>query len=163
MADHVDFIVQQWAAQRPDVDVSPMAVIGRLKRLWQLVDAELRQTFKEHDLDSASFDVLATLRRGGAPLSPTELMKASMVTSGAVTQRLDKLEARGLVRRAERASDGRGVQVELTAEGLALIDRALPDHLATETRLLSALTEAEFGELVGTLRKLLESLGDVSG
>ncbi|WP_370944300.1 MarR family winged helix-turn-helix transcriptional regulator [Amycolatopsis sp. cg5] len=163
MADHVDFIVQQWAEQRPDVDVSPMAVIGRLKRLWQLVDAELRQTFKEHDLDSASFDVLATLRRGGTPLSPTELMKASMVTSGAVTQRLDKLEARGLVVRAERASDGRGVQVELTPEGLALIDRALPDHLATETRLLSALSGTEFDELVGTLRKLLESLGDVRG
>src|SRR5687767_8062557 len=109
MADHVDHVLEQWGLQRPDLDVSPMAVIGRLTRLSQLLGAELRRTFGAHGLDAASFDVLATLRRSEPPhrLTPAELMRASMVTSGAVTQRLDRLETRGLVTRAPSASDGR--------------------------------------------------------
>ncbi|XVS63494.1 MarR family winged helix-turn-helix transcriptional regulator [Actinosynnema sp. CA-299493] len=162
MADHVDLVLGQWRARRPDLDVSPMAVIGRLSRLARLVDVELGKTFAAHDLDRASFDVLATLRRSAPPhrLTPTELMRSSMVTSGAVTQRLDRLEARGLVVRTPNEHDGRGVVVALTDAGRDLIDRTLPDHLATEDRLLGALSPRERTALADTLKHLLESLGD---
>jgi DNA-binding MarR family transcriptional regulator len=162
MADHVDRVLEQWQAQRPDLDVSAMGVLGRLSRLSLLVGAELGRTFAAHGLDRASFDVLATLRRAGPPfrLTPTELMRCTMVTSGAVTQRLDRLEARGLVRRHPNEADGRGVHVGLTAAGRKLIDKVLPDHVATEERLLAALTRAQRDALAGTLRTLLESLGD---
>ncbi|MCE6997948.1 MarR family transcriptional regulator [Saccharothrix sp. S26] len=162
MADHVDLVLGQWHAQRPDLDVSPMAVIGRLSRLARLVDAELGKTFASHGLDRASFDVLATLRRSAPPhrLTPTELMRASMVTSGAVTQRLDRLEARGFVVRSPNEHDGRGVVVALTDAGLDLIDRVLPDHLATENRLLGALSPGDRTALADTLKQVLESLGD---
>ncbi|MEV4110351.1 MarR family transcriptional regulator [Nonomuraea sp. NPDC049695] len=164
MADHVDLVLEQWAAQRPDLDVSPMAVIGRLSRVTRLIDTELRRTFTAHGLDPASFDVLATLRRSDPPhrLTPAELMRASMVTSGAITQRLDRLESKGLVTRMPSDVDGRGVYVTLTDEGRALIDRALPDHLATEERVLSALPEERRATLAHTLRELLESLGDTT-
>ncbi|MFI5733416.1 MarR family winged helix-turn-helix transcriptional regulator [Kribbella sp. NPDC051587] len=162
MPDHVDQILEQWAEQRPDVDASPMAVIGRLKRLAQLTDNELRRNYARHDLDSASFDVLATLRRSNSEhtLTPAGLMRSSMVTSGAITQRLDRLEARGLVSRKPSDTDGRGVQVTLTAQGLRLIDAVLPTHLETEERLLAALSKSERVRLADTLRTLLESLGD---
>lgn len=162
MTDHVDLLLAQWGERRPDLDVSPMAVIGRLKRLARLIETELRRTFAEHGLDPASFDVLATLRRSPPPhlLTPAELMRSAMVTSGAVSQRLDRLEERGLVTRSPSPTDGRVVQVALTAEGRALIDRALPDHLATEERLLTALAPDRRDALAGTLRELLESLGD---
>jgi DNA-binding MarR family transcriptional regulator len=162
VTDHVDRVLEQWGAERPDMDVSPMAVIGRLKRLSRLIEAETRRTFSAHGLDPASFDVLATLRRSGPPyrLTPAELMRAAMVTSGAITQRLDRLEDRGLVTRTPSASDGRVVHVALTDEGGALIDRVLPDHLATESRLLAALGKADHDALADTLRNLLESLGD---
>ncbi|MFI6049989.1 MarR family winged helix-turn-helix transcriptional regulator [Streptomyces violascens] len=165
MADHVDLALEQWHARRPDLDVSAMAVIGRLKRLTRIAEAELRRTFARHGLDAASFDVLATLRRSDPPqrLTPAELMRASMVTSGAITQRLDRLEARGLVARTPSAADGRVVHVALTDEGRALIDQVLPDHLATEERLLAALSPARRTELADGLRELLESLGDGDG
>lgn len=162
MTDHVDSVLAQWAAQRPDLDVSAMGVIGRLSRASRLIDAELGQTFSEHDLDRASFDVLATLRRSGPPhrLTPTALMRSSMVTSGAITQRLHRLEARGLVARTRNEADGRGVHVALTDDGLALIERVLPEHVETEERLLAALTESQRETLADTLKALLESLGD---
>lgn len=162
MTDHVDRVLTQWQAQRPDLDVSPMAVFGRLSRLTQFTGAELRKTFAAHGLDAASFDVLATLRRSDPPhrLTPTELMHSSMVTSGAITQRLDRLEERGLVRRSPSESDGRGIQVSLTDAGHKLIDDALPDHVATEQRLLDPLTPKQRTALADTLRVLLESLGD---
>ncbi|MEV4177440.1 MarR family transcriptional regulator [Nonomuraea sp. NPDC049709] len=164
MADHVDLVLRQWHAQRPDLDVSPMGIIGRLSRLHRLIDAELGRTFAAHGLDRASFDVLATLRRSDPPhrLTPAELMRASMVTSGAVTQRLDRLESRGLVKRTPSESDGRGVHVTLTEEGYALIERVLPDHLATEHRVLAALSGERREDLARTLRDLLESLGDTT-
>ncbi|MFB6888519.1 MarR family winged helix-turn-helix transcriptional regulator [Kitasatospora sp. NPDC056327] len=160
--DHVDRVVRQWRAERPDLDVSPMEVIGRLKRLSRLVDAELKETFARHDLDFASFDVLATLRRSGPPyrLTPTALMQCAMVTSGAISQRLDRLEARGLVTRTPSGSDGRSRDVALTDEGYALIDRALPDHLATEERILAGLDEPRTAAFVEALRVVLGTLGD---
>ncbi|WP_380281866.1 MarR family winged helix-turn-helix transcriptional regulator [Kitasatospora purpeofusca] len=160
--DHVDRVVRQWGAERPDLDVSPMEVIGRLKRLSRLVDAELKETFARHDLDFASFDVLATLRRSGPPyrLTPTGLMRSAMVTSGAISQRLDRLEARGLVTRTPSGSDGRSRDVELTEEGYALMDRALPDHLATERRILADLGETQTAAFIDALRVVLATLGD---
>ncbi|MEW2506577.1 MULTISPECIES: MarR family transcriptional regulator [unclassified Amycolatopsis] len=165
MADHVDSVLAQWAAQRPDLDVSPMAVIGRLKRVSRLIDTELARTFAKHGLDAASFDVLATLRRSDPPhrLTPTELMRTAMVTSGAVTQRLDRLEDRGLIARSRSETDGRGIVVALTVEGRALIDRALPDHLDTEHRVLDALDPHAQAALADALRVLLESFGDRTG
>ncbi|WP_112238073.1 MarR family winged helix-turn-helix transcriptional regulator [Kribbella monticola] len=162
MADHVDLVLAQWSERRPDLDASPMAVMGRLKRLATLVDGELRRNFAAHDLDSASFDVLATLRRSNAEhsLTPAGLMRSSMVTSGAITQRLDRLEARGLVTRKPSETDGRGVQVTLTKAGLDLIDAVLPAHVATEDRLLAGLSTEERTQLADSLRTLLESLGD---
>ncbi|MEV5967749.1 MarR family transcriptional regulator [Kribbella sp. NPDC051952] len=162
MADHVDLVLEQWGEQRPDLDASPMGVIGRLSRLNQLFDNELRRNFSQHELDRASFDVLATLRRSNSEhsLTPAGLMHSSMVTSGAISQRLDRLEARGLVTRAPSETDGRGVRVTLTAEGLRLIDAVLPTHIDTEDRLLAGLSETERDQLAGLLRALLESHGD---
>lgn len=160
MTDHVDHALRQWAEQRPDLDASPMAVLGRLTRLTRLVTAEQKRTFATHNLDAASFDVLATLRRNNTDLTPAELMRSSMITSGAVTQRLDRLEERGLVTRTPSRSDRRVVHVALTDAGSTLIDQALPDHLATEERLLAGLDEPGRQALAGMLRELLESLGD---
>ncbi len=160
-SDAVDHLLAQWAQQRPDLDVSPMGVVGRLSRAARLVEAQLRSAFAAHDLDAASFDVLATLRRHDRALSPTELMRSAMVTSGAITQRLDRLEARGLVTRAPREGDGRGVLVALSPAGRALIDRALPDHVANEHRILAGLDDDQRAALAGALRALLVALGDV--
>ncbi|MEV6105662.1 MarR family transcriptional regulator [Streptomyces sp. NPDC051940] len=160
MADHVDRVLEQWARERPDLDVSPMAVIGRVSRLARLLDGELHRAFTPYGLDRGSFDVLATLRRSGAPLTPTELMRSSMVTSGAVSQRLDRLQARGLVARTPSESDGRGVQVSLTEEGRELIDRAVESHVENEHRILASLPREERDTLAAALRELLQALGD---
>ncbi len=158
--DHVDVVLAQWHAERPDLDVSPMAIIGRLSIASRLIDAELARTFAAHGLDAASFDVLATLRRAGAPyeLTPTQLMRSAMITSGAITQRLDRLEARGLIARTPNARDGRGVQATLTTTGRAAIDQALPDHLQTEHRLLASLTLQQREDLENTLHQLIDAL-----
>lgn len=158
----MDRIVEQWGRQRPDLDVSPMEVFGRLSRATNLARARMARTFAEHGLDGPSFDMLATLRRSDAPhgLTPAELMRASMVTSGAISQRLDKLEVRGLVTRRRGDADARNVYVALTEAGRALIDAALPDHVATEEAMLSALSAAQCKALETGLRALLESLGD---
>jgi DNA-binding MarR family transcriptional regulator len=162
MADHVDLVLEQWGEQRPDLDASPMGVIGRVSRLSQLFAGELARNFARFDLDRASFDVLATLRRSNPEhsLTPAGLMRSSMVTSGAISQRLDRLEARGLVTRTPSETDGRGVRVTLTAEGLHLIDSVLPAHLETENKLLAGLSAAEREQFAGLMRTLLESLGD---
>ena len=158
MADHVDQVLAQWAAVRPDLDTSPMGVIGRLSRLSRLIEGELNGPFAAHGLDQSSFDVLATLRRNDRPLTPADLMRSSMVTSGAVSQRLDRLATRGLVTRTPSATDRRVVHVTLTDEGRELIDRALPDHVANEHRLLAALSPEERDTLAAALRHLLENL-----
>ena len=160
MADHVDRILEQWRTERPDLDTSPIAVVGRVSAAARRVDVRLRRTFARHGLDGASFDVLATLRRTGAPyrLTPGELMRTAMVTSGAITQRLDRLESRGLVTRTAAAQDGRSVLVTLTGTGLALVDEVLPGHLATEELMLAGLDPAQRDALAAGLRALLLSL-----
>ncbi|MHA7275286.1 MarR family winged helix-turn-helix transcriptional regulator [Arthrobacter sp. Hz1] len=161
MIDHVDRILRQWNAERPDLDASPMGVIGRLSRLSRQIDRELGQTFLNHGMDAASFDVLATLRRSGQPyaLTPRELTASSMVTSSAIAQRLNRLEERRLITRAKDPGDGRGKQVALTPDGLKLIDAALPEHLATEQRILSALSSDERDALAVLLTKLSAARG----
>lgn len=160
--DHVDHVLAQWAAQFPELDASPMAIVGRVKRLYRIVESDLRATFQAHGLDAPSFDVLATLRRSPPPhrLTPAELMRATMVTSGAVTQRLDRLEERGLVTRTRRTEDARSFHVSLSPEGLALINEAMLDNVITQNRLISGLSSTQRDDLAGGLRALLESLGD---
>lgn len=159
--DAVDQILQQWGRERPDLDCSPMGVIGRISQLQREVYLAQRATFARHGLDAPSFDVLAALRRAGAPyqLTPTELMRTALVTSGAITQRLDRLEDRGLITRERSEADGRAVVVTLTPAGRAALDTALPDHLETEKRLLEGLSSADQAVLADLLRRLLVAQG----
>jgi DNA-binding MarR family transcriptional regulator len=159
--DAVDLILEQWARERPDLDCSPMGVIGRISQLQREVHLAQRETFARHGLDAPSFDVLAALRRAGEPyqLTPTALMRTALVTSGAITQRLDRLEDRGLITRTRSASDGRAVVVTLTAAGRAALDAALPDHLETERGLLAGLSDDDRAQLAGLLRRFLVTLG----
>ncbi|GGV38393.1 MarR family winged helix-turn-helix transcriptional regulator [Actinomadura sp. LOL_016] len=165
MADAVDDILAQWRRERPDVDVAPMGVIGRISRLQLLLNRELKEFFAGHGLESWEFDVLATLRRSGAPheLTAGALLRTSMVTSGAITNRIDRLEGRGLVERVRDAGDRRSVRIRLTPAGLELIDEVVGLHAENEARLLAGLDPAERDRLAGTLRTLLESLGDTAG
>ena len=159
--DAVDQILLQWSRERPDLDCSPMGIIGRISQLQREVFLAQRATFARHGLDAPSFDVLAALRRAGAPyqLTPTELMRTALVTSGAITQRLDRLEDRGLITRERSAADGRAVVVTLTATGRQTLDAALPDHLQTEQQLLEGLPSADRTLLADLLRRLLVNLG----
>lgn len=160
--DQVDEIVEQWDRERPDVDVSGMAIIGRISRLERLIRPRLEAVFAEHGLESWEFDVLATLRRSGEPyqLTAGQLLESMMVTSGAMTHRIDRLEQRGLVRRVDDPSDGRVVLVTLSSEGRNVVEAALVDHAANERRLVSGLDSGERSELVDLLRKLATTVKD---
>ncbi|MCW2635687.1 MAG: Transcriptional regulator, MarR family [Blastococcus sp.] len=161
--DAVDQILEQWAGERPDLDCAPMGVIGRITQVQREVYLAQRTTFARHGLDAPSFDVLAALRRAGPPyqLTPTALMRSALVTSGAITQRLDRLEEKGLITRERSEADGRAVVVTLSDVGRAALDGALPDHLETERRLLDALPAEDQELLAGLLRRLLVGLGRV--
>ncbi len=163
--DAVDAILEQWARERPDLDVSPMGPIGRLKRCAALVQQQLDVGFAPFGLTYWEFDMLATLRRSGAPyrLSPTELFSTLMVTSGTMTHRLKRLETSGLVQRVANPEDGRSMPVQLSRKGLALIDRALEAHVANEHRLLAALPASVVAELDANLSLLLSALETGSG
>jgi DNA-binding MarR family transcriptional regulator len=161
-ADHVARIWEQWARERPDLDTTPMGVIGRLHRLADLLDAELAPVFAGHGLTDGEFDVLATLRRAGPPyeLSPGALAASTMVTSGAVTKRVDALRAAGLVERRPDPADGRARIVRLTAAGRARVDDVVTEHVAKEHRLLAGLDErqrAALASLLETWGRALES------
>jgi DNA-binding MarR family transcriptional regulator len=153
--DHVDEILTQWARERPDLDASPIGLIGRLHRLADVLNVELRTVFAEEGLGDGDFDVLVTLRRHGAPyeLTPSELGASTMVTSSAVTKRIDRLERGGLVTRTVSVADARSRRIRLTADGLALVDRMMARHVANEQRLVSGLTPAEQTQLAGLLRR----------
>jgi DNA-binding MarR family transcriptional regulator len=159
--DAVDLILEQWARERPDLDCSPMGIIGRISQLQREVHLAQRATFARHGLDAPSFDVLAALRRAGPPyqLTPTALMRTALVTSGAITQRLDRLEERGLITRERSEADGRAVVVTLTDTGRKALDDALPDHLETERALLAGLSETDRAQLAALLRRVLVALG----
>lgn len=154
--DHVATVLEQWARERPDVDVSPMAVIGRLSRVARRIEMRLGENFAARGIDAATFDVLATLRRSGAPynLSPKDLVETSMVTSSAIAQRLNKLEADGLIERTSNQHDGRGKLVHLTDAGRTIIDNVLPDHLAVEREFLQPLSSEQQNTLAALLTAL---------
>jgi|SRR6266540_4272814 len=158
--DHVDEIVDQWRRERPDVNVAPLALLGRLFRVVHLADAELAPEFARHGLQPGWFDLLAALRRAGRPyeLNPTGLMRATLISSGGMTKRLDRLEQAGLVERRPDPADRRGTLVRLTRRGRSAIDRAVDAHVANEERLLSSLSVAERRALDGLLRTLLSDL-----
>ena len=158
--DHVDRILAQWRQERPDLDTGPMGIFGRLKRLQQALAEGMALEFEGYGLNAASFDVLATLRRAGPPyaLSPSALMEWTMVTSGTMTNRLDRLETAGLIVRRRNPEDGRGQVVALTDRGLALIDHAVASHVANQHRLIAGLSPETRNQLDAGLRAWLALL-----
>lgn len=159
--DHVSTVHAQWLAQRPDLDTSPVLVIGRIHRIAAALTPELTAVYSRFGLGEGEFDVLATLRRQGEPytLTPGELSERTMVTSGAVSKRLDRLEARGLVERRPAEDDRRSRTVHLTDAGRRAIDEAMGAHVANEERLLAALPARDREVLARLLGRLAESLG----
>jgi DNA-binding MarR family transcriptional regulator len=155
--DRSDAVVAQWREQRPDLDPSPMATFTRLWRAARLADERLAEVFSAHGLEAGWFDVLATLRRAGAPhrVSAGALARGLVMSTGGMTKRLDRLQAAGLVVRSPDPDDRRGVLVSLTERGLEVVDRAVEDHLANEARLLEALGDRERRALDGALSKLV--------
>jgi DNA-binding MarR family transcriptional regulator len=156
-ADHVDQVREQWARERPDLDTSPVGVVARLGRAQAYIDPALEALFAEHGLTRQSWDVLASLRRAGRPyrLTPTDLQRALMRTSGAITHTLHRLEYAGLIERSVNPADGRSLFVTLAPRGVELTDLVAPLHLANERRLLAGLTAEEQHTLAELLRKLL--------
>ncbi|MEV0220254.1 MarR family transcriptional regulator [Streptomyces sp. NPDC050704] len=155
--DPVDAIVDQWAAVRPDLDTAAMEVFGRVFRLSRAMGDRMEKTYGRLGISRGEFDVLATLRRSGAPhtLSPRQLSATLMLTTGGMTGRLDKLERAGLLRRSPDPHDRRALQVTLTDKGLTLVDEAVGAGLAVQTEALSALDEKQAGQLADLLRQLL--------
>ena len=164
MADAVDAIIAMWAREKPELDAAPMGIVGRISRLSRMLDKELKDFFADYGLEFWEFDVLATLRRSGAPyeLSPGALLRTAMVTSGAITNRVDRMEAKGSVERLRDPGDRRGVRIRLTPAGLELIDELMPLHVANERRLLAALAGEDRDTLADLLRTLAAGLGDTS-
>ncbi|MEV4460598.1 MarR family transcriptional regulator [Microbispora sp. NPDC049633] len=161
--DAVDQILSQWAQVRPDVDCSAMGVAGRISRASRLLEKGIKEYFSEHDLEPWEFDVLATLFRSNPDhlLCMSDLATAAMVSSAALTNRVDRLVAKGLVRREVSPSNRRMVLITLTDEGRAVVDALLAGHVANEGRMLAGLTDEDRAQLSGLLCKLLASLGDV--
>ena len=155
--DQVDRILLQWRHERPDLDVAAMGTIGRIKRLNQHLVRAMEKTWAAHGLNAASFDVLATLRRAGPPyaLSPGDLMKSTMVTSGTMTHRVDLLEQAGLIERVRNPDDGRGFLISLSPQGHGLIDEAVSAHVKTQEKLVEVLTDEERDQLDDLLRRFL--------
>jgi len=159
--DAVDRIVGQWERIRPDVDSTPIHIVGRVSRLSKLIDRRLSDNFAGHGLEQWMYDVLATLRRTGAPyeLTAGELVSQSMVTTGAITNRVDRLAERELVER-EVGTDRRTVIVRLTPKGLALVDEVVSTHMDTERSIISSLSARQQQQLGDLLRHVLVALGD---
>ncbi|WP_341729575.1 MarR family transcriptional regulator [Brooklawnia sp.] len=155
--DEVDELVAAWRRERPDLDLEPMQVWSRIARLAQLLSAARATAFEAQDLQIWEFDVLAALRRAGKPyrLAPGQLIAQTHVTSGTMTNRVDRLCARGLVGRMANPQDGRGVLVQLTAEGREKVDAALADLVSTETTMVSGMDEGDQQHLADFLRALL--------
>jgi len=155
--DEVDDIVARWQSERPDLDVTPLQVLSRVSRLARHLDRARRAAFAAHGLEIWEFDVLSALRRQGPPfqLSPGALLRATLVTSGTMTNRIDRLAAAGLVSRRRDQEDKRGVLVQLTGAGLRAVDAAMSDLLARERALLTGLAPTQQAELATLLRVLL--------
>ncbi|GAL18968.1 MarR family winged helix-turn-helix transcriptional regulator [Vibrio maritimus] len=143
--DAIDRVVEQWAKQKPELDTDPMAMMGRLMRIAKYMETKVADLHKKYDLKLGEFDVLATLRRSGKPyrLTPSELIDTMMLTSGAMTNRLDKLETKGLILREHSKEDRRSVTVQLTKDGLILIDKLIEEHADVQKSLVKSMTSAQ--------------------
>jgi DNA-binding MarR family transcriptional regulator len=159
--DSVDQIVDAWERERPDLDFAPLQVLSRVWRLSRHLDRARRNSFSTSDLDSWEFDVLSALRRAGQPyqLSPKALLEQTLVSSGTMTNRIDRLVARGLVERRTDPHDGRGILVTMTADGGARVDAAITELVTSEAALLSSLTRPDQERLATLLRKLNRGFG----
>jgi DNA-binding MarR family transcriptional regulator len=158
--DEVDVLVRAWQHERGDLDMGPVEIFSRISRLSRLLDRARKEAFTERDVEPWEFDVLAALRRTGKPyrLSPGRLLRETMVTSGTMTNRVDRLEARGYVERSRDPDDRRGVLVGLTAAGKRAVDGAFEMLIANERELLTELSAAERRELAGLLKRLMKPL-----
>lgn len=156
--DHVDHILAQWRKERPDLDVGPMGLLGRLHRLSTYLGREVEAVLLKHGLSSSAFDVLATLRRAGSPyqLSPGDLLAMTMVSSGTMTNRIDQLEKAGLVERIHNPQDRRSVLISLTERGFAIVEEAVGAHVDNQHRLVAHLSEEERDTLDGLLKRFLQ-------
>ena len=155
--DAIDRVVSQWAKEKPDLDTEPMAIMGRLMRIAKHMENHVAEVHKRYDLKMGEFDVLATLRRSGEPyrLTPSELISSMMLTSGAMTNRLDKLEKKGLIDREHSKEDRRSVTVQLTSKGFELIDALIEQHLQAQHELMGSLTRDEREQVNQALKLLL--------
>ena len=162
--DEVDELVLAWRRERADLDLGPVEVFSRISRLSRLLDRARRDAFTAQSIEPWEFDVLAALRRAGAPyqLSPGQLLRQTMVTSGTMTNRIDRLSERGLVGRSPDPDDRRGVLVGLTSAGKRSVDGAFETLLASERELLAELNAAERRELVALLKRLMKPLSEGS-
>ena len=156
-SDEVDELLAAWRRERPDLDTDPLGVLSRVTRLAKYLDAARRRAFAEVGLETWEFDVLAALRRAGSPyaLSPGQIGAQTLVTSGTMTNRVDRLEARGLVKRERDPGDRRGIRVVLTESGKRAVDLALEDLLAREREILAGLGIQQRRDLAGLLRTLV--------
>ncbi|WP_409525759.1 MarR family winged helix-turn-helix transcriptional regulator [Nitrincola sp. MINF-07-Sa-05] len=155
MKDSVDHILQQWSDARPDLDCSAMGIVGRLGRVSLLWQKQLEAVFEPLGLSRVEFDILATLRRGQVPLTPTELYQTVMLSSGAMSTRLEALVQRGLIERMASEEDRRSCKVALTAQGVVTVDAALEAHLANMDVMLNRLDGDEKAQLAGLMKKIL--------
>ncbi|MER7014693.1 MarR family transcriptional regulator [Saccharopolyspora sp. NPDC000359] len=164
MADAVSAVLEQWRRARPELDFTPLGVVGRIMRLSRMWDKEIKDFLAQHDLEPGEFDVLSTLRRSGEPYALTAgtFLKESLVTTGAITLRVDRMAKKGLVARVRDEVDRRSVKVQLTERGLQVIDEVLPLHLANEARLVEGLPPEERDHLAVALAAVLESCGDTA-
>ncbi|MFD6324533.1 MarR family winged helix-turn-helix transcriptional regulator [Streptomyces sp. NPDC058442] len=160
MRDAVDDFLDQWKAQRGDLDLDAMGAVGRILRLSRLVNGHLKEYFAQHGMETWEFDVLATLRRSSRPLTAKELAASVMIGSAALTNRVDRLVARGLVVREAVPGDRRSLHIALTDQGGELVDRTVQGHVHNQRRILSGLDNDATDELNQLLRTLLASLGD---
>lgn len=164
MNDAVDLFLAQWARERPDLDTTPMGIIGRTNRLQQILGRRVGELLAEYDLERWEFDVLATLRRSGSPyqLTAKDLVRMMMVGSAAMTNRVDRLVRKELVHRQTDPVSRRRVLVSLTDKGLDLVNEAAEGHVANQERLLEGLSADERAQLADLMRTLLISLGDAA-
>ncbi|CAK1709279.1 MarR family winged helix-turn-helix transcriptional regulator [Vibrio sp. 10N.222.51.C8] len=143
--DAIDRVVEQWAKEKPELETEPMAMMGRIMRIAKYMETQVAELHKKYDMKLGEFDVLATLRRSGKPyrLTPSELIGSMMLTSGAMTNRLDKLEAKGLISREHSKEDRRSVSVQLTKDGLILIDQMMTEHVEMQKKLVKSLSASQ--------------------
>ena len=161
-ADYIDQMLEEWSRERPDLDLSPLGIVGRVSRLSRRFDREISKTFRGMGLSSWAFYVLAALARSGSPyqLTPTDLYRSLLVSSGVMTNRIARLEKAGLVKRVPDPKDGRGVLVALTPAGKKAVNSAIEKHNANEQRMLAPLREEERRAIASGLRTLLIAAGD---